>query len=213
MPVLLNRIEGRDSLTVIILSRAGYSSETCGRVPKDARKPPRHLTLFAHRVPDSFPSPAEEYAEGTLDLNRHLVTDADATTFVRVPDAALQARGIRAGDLLVIQAGLPPRPGDLVWAELDGERLLRELRRQGSRWWLHAHHPDFPPIHPGEGQELRILGVATAMVRALPPFSGISPLPQFGVKGHLRGQQGGGGDQFHREGEIYLRGKRQSAQL
>jgi hypothetical protein len=37
---------------------------------------PRHyLPLYAHRVPAGFPSPAEEYAECTLDLNRYLVPD------------------------------------------------------------------------------------------------------------------------------------------
>ena len=38
--------------------------------------------------------------------------------------------------------------------------------------WLCAYHPDFCPIRPRPGQELRILGVATAMVRALYPVVG-----------------------------------------
>ena len=130
--------------------------------------PPRgHLPLFAHRVPAGFPSPAEEYAEGMLDLNRYLVTDPPATVFVRVPDAALTGRGVHAGDLLVINRALRPRAGHLVWVELDGERLVREYRPQGARVWLRAHHPDFPPRALREGQELHILGVVTAMVRAL----------------------------------------------
>ena len=54
--------------------------------------PPCALPLFPHKVPAGFPSPAEEYAECSLDLNRYLVADPDATTFVRVPDAALHHR-------------------------------------------------------------------------------------------------------------------------
>ncbi len=50
-------------------------------------------------------------------------------------------------------------------------------RRQGARYWLCAHHPDFPPIHPREGQELRIRGVVTPMVRALFPVPGSHPPP------------------------------------
>ena len=134
--------------------------------------PPCALPLFAHKVPAGFPSPAEEYAECTLDLNRYLVPDPAATRFVTVPDGALHHRGIRAGDLLAVHLGLPPKAGDLVWAEFDGESLLRELRRQGARYWLCAHHPDFPPLYPRDGQELRVRGVVTAMVRNLFPPAG-----------------------------------------
>ena len=131
--------------------------------------PPCALPLFAHTVPAGFPSPAEEDAECALDINIYLVSDPAATRFVTVPDAALHHRGIRAGDLLAVHLGLPPRPGDLVWAEVDGQPLLRELRQHGSRYWLCAYHPDFGPLRPRPGQELRILGVVIAMVRALYP--------------------------------------------
>jgi len=158
------------------IARDGALSNPAAATPR-VPPAPFALPLFAHTVQAGFPSPAEEYAECSLDLNRYLVSDPDATRFVTVPDAALHHRGIREGDLLAIHLGLPPRPGDLVWAELDGERLLRELRRQGPRWWLHAHHPDFPPIRPGEGQALHVLGVVTAMVRALYPVAGYRPQP------------------------------------
>ena len=131
--------------------------------------PPFTRPLSAHQVPTGFPSPAEDYAEGVLDLNRYLITDPAATIFVTIANDALHGRGIRAGDILIVHRGLPPKAGDLVWAEFDGESLLRELCRQGARYWLCAHHPDFPPLHPREGQELRILGVVTAMVRNLYP--------------------------------------------
>ena len=57
--------------------------------------PPCALPLFAHTVQAGFPSPAEEYAEGTLDLNRYLIPDPAATRFVTVPDEALHHPGIR----------------------------------------------------------------------------------------------------------------------
>jgi SOS-response transcriptional repressor LexA len=97
----------------------------------EAGRPPAcYLPLFAYQIPAGFPSPAEDYVEGSLDLNAYLVPDPGATTFVRVPDAALQGRGIRAGDLLVVNRGRAARSGRLVWVELAGQCLLRELHRQ-----------------------------------------------------------------------------------
>jgi DNA polymerase V len=149
--------------------------------PAGGHQPRYYLPLYAHKVPAGFPSPAEEYAEGSLDLNDYLVPDPGATTFVRVPDAALRGLGIREGDLLVVNPGHAARSGRLVWVEIEGLCLLRELRRHGPRVWLRAHHPDFPPIQPRTGQELRILGVVTAMVRALNPTAGQDPFMPGGV--------------------------------
>ena len=78
---------------------------------------------------------------------------------------------------MAIHLGLPPRPGDLVWAEVEGQLLLRELRQHVARYWLCAYHSDFSPIRPRLGQELRIRGVAIARVRALAPSRGYRPGP------------------------------------
>ena len=152
------------------LARLPARSNPDGETPPSRARP-----LFAFKVMAGFPSPAEDYAEGVLDLDDYLVADPAATSFVTVPDDALHERGIRAGDLLVVHRGLPPKAGDLVWAEVDGQHLLRELCRQGAHYWLGAHHPDFPPLHLHEGQELHIRGVVTAMVRNLYPPTALSP--------------------------------------
>jgi len=40
--------------------------------------------LFLSKVPAAFPSPADDYIEGTLDLNQHLIKHKAATFFVWV---------------------------------------------------------------------------------------------------------------------------------
>lgn len=42
------------------------------------------LPVFLGRLPAGFPSPADDYIEGKLDLNRHLIKHPAATFFVRV---------------------------------------------------------------------------------------------------------------------------------
>jgi DNA polymerase V len=42
------------------------------------------LAVFLGRQPAGFPSPADDYIEGKLDLNRHLIKHPAATFFVRV---------------------------------------------------------------------------------------------------------------------------------
>src|SRR5665647_1235216 len=46
-------------------------------------KPPIHAPLFSHKVAAGFPSPADDYIEGRLSLDEHLISNRDATFFVR----------------------------------------------------------------------------------------------------------------------------------
>ena len=54
--------------------------------------------VFLSRVPAGFPSPADDYIEGTLDLNQHLVKHKAATFFVRVSGSSMEGAGIYDGD-------------------------------------------------------------------------------------------------------------------
>ena len=66
-------------------------------------QPPRVARpLFLSRVPAGFPSPADDYVEGALDLNEHLIAHREATFFVRVKGHSMTGAGIRDGDLLVV---------------------------------------------------------------------------------------------------------------
>jgi hypothetical protein len=56
-----------------------------------SRPPP----LFLARVSAGFPSPADDYLEGRLDLNEHLVKHPAATFFVRAAGDSMIGAGIR----------------------------------------------------------------------------------------------------------------------
>jgi DNA polymerase V len=62
--------------------------------------------LFKSGVSAGFPSPAADYEEGKLDLNRHLVRNPAASFFVRVNGDSMIGAGIHHGDLLVVDRSL-----------------------------------------------------------------------------------------------------------
>lgn len=55
------------------------------------------LPLASSGVHAGFPSPAEDFVEGSLDLNRLLIKDSAATFFVRVEGDSMQDAGIYDG--------------------------------------------------------------------------------------------------------------------
>lgn len=142
------------------------------RLPEGMLRPasaplPLRLPLFACRVPAGFPSPAEDYAEGRLDLNEYLVAHEAATFYVRVQGHSMSESGILDGDILAVDRALEPRHGDTVLAVIDGELTVKRLQREAGGVRLVASHPDFPPIEPKPGQELIIWGVVKGVVRKL----------------------------------------------
>ena len=60
---------------------------------------PIHVPLFSHKVTAGFPSPADDYIEGRLSLDEHLVPHKDATFFVRAKGNSMVGAGIFDGDL------------------------------------------------------------------------------------------------------------------
>ncbi len=121
--------------------------------------------LLLSRVPAGFPSPADDYVEGSLDLNEHLVAHREATFFLRVQGHSMSGAGISDGDLLVVDRALEAGHGDIVVAVVDGELTVKRLWRRGARVRLVAENPAYAPIELKDGQELAVWGVVTAIVR------------------------------------------------
>ncbi|MBM4190151.1 MAG: translesion error-prone DNA polymerase V autoproteolytic subunit [Betaproteobacteria bacterium] len=128
---------------------------------------PAALPLFEGSVPAGFPSPAEDYAEGTLDLNAYLVEHEAATFYVRVTGESMRDAGILSGDLIAVDRALEARHGDIVLAVLDGQLTVKELYQQPDAVRLLPHNPDYAPILIQPGQELQIWGVVKGVVRKL----------------------------------------------
>lgn len=118
-----------------------------------------------------FPSPAEDYIEGSLDLNRHLIRHPAATFIVRVEGESMKGAGIFPGDLLVVDRSIEPHDGHVVIAVVEGELTVKRLKGRKGQWRLVAEHPDFPPIHMANdedgGETSAIWGVVTNAVRNL----------------------------------------------
>lgn len=104
------------------------------------------LPFSGEAIPAGFPSPAEEYLEGTLDLNELLAPYPEATYFVRVSGDSMIGAGIFDSDILVVDRSRSPQSGNVVIAFVDGEFTVKRLRRTESGFELVAENPDYPPI-------------------------------------------------------------------
>jgi DNA polymerase V len=125
------------------------------------------LDLYQQSVSAGFPSPAEDYIEGKLDLNLHLIKNPAATFYVRVSGDSMTGAGIHSGDLLVVDRSLDAVSGRVVIAVLHGELTVKRLFVEGERLILKAENDSYEPIEVKEPQELSIWGVATSVIHLL----------------------------------------------
>ena len=125
------------------------------------------LPIFLGRLPAGFPSPADDYLEGKLDLNRHLIKHPAATFFVRVTGDSMIGAGIHSGDLLVVDRSLEPADKHVVVAVLDGELTVKRLSKQNGILRLLPENLNYQPIEITPQQTIEIWGVVTSVIHAL----------------------------------------------
>jgi DNA polymerase V len=120
---------------------------------------PQAFPLGLTPVSAGFPSPAEDYADGSLDINKYLVRNPVSTFFFPVSGDSMEGAEIFNGDILVVDRSIRPIHGRIVVAFLNGERLVKRLHQRGGQVALVAENPAYPTIALNEALELVIWGV------------------------------------------------------
>ena len=125
-------------------------------IPKFTRILSRPVVLA--RVPAGFPSPADDYLEGRIDLNRDLIQHPFATFYVRVAGDSMENL-ISDGELLVVDRMSETKDKDVVVACLDGELCVKRLRMfDDSSIWLVSENTSYQPIEITSEMDFSIWG-------------------------------------------------------
>ncbi len=112
-----------------------------------------------------FGSPAQDSGVTRLDLNDVLVRNQQATFLMRVGSDAMRSFGIGTGDLVLVDRAVHPQHGHVVIAVVENEFVCRRLICQGAVLCLGGD--DGQDVVPGDGEELRVWGVVTTVIKAL----------------------------------------------
>jgi DNA polymerase V len=122
--------------------------------------------LFMTSVSAGFPSPAEDYVEGRLDLNRYLVKHPVETFYVRVSGDSMPGVGIGPGTILVVDRAVQADDGDIVIARVNDELCVKRLRIEEGRIRLMPENDAFDPIEVVEGVDFEVWGRVMHAIRS-----------------------------------------------
>ena len=123
--------------------------------------------LFMVRVEAGFPSPADDYVEGRLDLNKRLIKHPAATFFVKVTGDSMIKAGIHPDDILIVDRALEPADKKVVIAVVNGDLTVKRIRIIKDKYYLTPENKDYEPLEIREEMDFEVWGVVTNVIHPL----------------------------------------------
>ena len=124
------------------------------------------LPLASVSIPcgTGFPSPADDYIEERLDLNKYIIEHPEATYYARAEGDSMIGAGIFDRDLLVVDKALTSNAhGRVILAWLNGDFAIKRFYNDDrlERCFIIAENPKYPPIEIHPEMDFLIWGVVT----------------------------------------------------
>lgn len=125
------------------------------------------LPLVSEGISAGFPSPALDFVDVTIDLNRYLIKHPSTTFYGRVKGYSLKNAGIDDGDLLVIDRSLEPTDGKIAVCFIDGEFTAKRIKIRKKEIWLMPENEDYKPIKVPNDSDFMIWGIVTYVIKKI----------------------------------------------
>lgn len=122
--------------------------------------------VFPFGLSAGFPSPAMDFEEIGIDLNKHIIKHPYSTFFGRVSGDSMKDSGINDGDLLVIDKSIDFVDNKIVVCFIDGEYTLKRFQQDKNGAWLMPSNAKYSPIRVTENNDFIIWGVVTFVIKA-----------------------------------------------
>ncbi len=115
-------------------------------------------------IPAGFPSPAADYLEERIDLNKELVPRPNSTFVVSCQGDSMINAFIPAKAKLVVDRSVKPQNGSIVVAVLNGEFTVKYLRKNKYKCWLVPANSKYTEIEITDDMNMQVWGVVTNII-------------------------------------------------
>lgn len=123
--------------------------------------------LIEQGISAGFPSPADDFKEIRISLDKELVKNEEATFYARVSGDSMQGAGLENGDLLIIDRSIEPSNNKIAVCFIDGEFTVKRIKIESKKIQLIPENKKYSPIKINEENELIIWGIVTYVIKKL----------------------------------------------
>tara|TARA_B100001027_G_scaffold128485_1_gene88742 strand:- start:453 stop:884 length:432 start_codon:yes stop_codon:yes gene_type:complete len=121
--------------------------------------------LVEQGISAGFPSPADDFKEIRISLDKELVKNKEATFYARVSGESMIEAGLDDGDLLVIDRSLNPESGKIAVCLVDREFTVKRIKKEKDKIYLMPENKKYKPIELEAGNELIIWGIVEYVIK------------------------------------------------
>ncbi len=122
------------------------------------------LTLYTSPVYAGTPALSEDFTEGKLDLNKHLVHNPEKTFIVKVSGDSMRDASIHPEDLLLVDSSIRAKTGNIVVAAINGELTVKRLHVSNKTIFLMPENSGYAGIEITREMDFVIWGVVTNVI-------------------------------------------------
>jgi DNA polymerase V len=122
------------------------------------------IPFFTNRVQAGFPSPAMDYMEERIDLNKELIKHPLATFIVECEGTSMINAFIPPRANLLVDRSLTPKNGDIVLAVVNGEFTVKFLKKNEYKCFLVPANKKYQEIEVTGEMEMQVWGVVTSII-------------------------------------------------
>lgn len=127
----------------------------------------KQIPFIADGVSAGFPSPAADFTENTIDLNKELCENPLATFYIRVKGHSMIDAGINNGDILVVDRSIEARDSKIAVCLIDGEFTVKRIKLDKNCLYLLAENPNYHPIKVTEDNQFMVWGIVTYIIKSV----------------------------------------------
>jgi len=94
------------------------------------------LPIILQKVSAGFPSPATDYIEEQIDLNKELIKKPSSTFLIRVQGNSMNDNKITEGDVLIVDRSLTLKTDSVAVLNFEGELVVKKIIKKKEKYFL-----------------------------------------------------------------------------
>ena len=123
--------------------------------------------LVEEGISAGFPSPADDFKEIRISLDKELIKNKEATFYARVDGDSMVGAGLEDGDLLVIDRSLDTKNGKIAVCLIDGDFTVKRIKKEKEKVYLMPENKKYKSTDIQEDNALTIWGIVTYVIKKI----------------------------------------------
>lgn len=123
--------------------------------------------LIQQGISAGFPSPADDFKEIRISLDKELVKNSESTFYARVSGDSMENGGLSDGDLIIIDKSINPENKKIAVCYVDGEFTVKRIVKKNEKLYLKPENNNYNEIEINEDNQLIIWGIVTYVIKRI----------------------------------------------